>query len=178
MLDININSIKRFIAFLVGAAAITLNKKLGLELTTENQAALVTLIVAFIGQSMLKEKSLAQLKIESESAVTDTKSAIDVLNSTKAIVMVVLAALMLMPFTALAQETDRPQAVELRQGEVAPETGCFLPTKTCLATARQLDVQRRTIEQLSTRPQWWVVGVSMAVGVIVGAGAAVYLVHR
>lgn len=53
------SSIKRLAAFLIGLLAIVLNKKLGLELDASTQAAIVTIVLGFIGQSAWKEAKLA-----------------------------------------------------------------------------------------------------------------------
>lgn len=70
-------TIKRLIAFVVGVAAVALNKKLGLDLDVESQAMLVTLILGYIGQSSLKEAKVESAK--AAAGVTDTKTALTVL---------------------------------------------------------------------------------------------------
>ncbi len=73
-------SIKRSVVGGITAAIIALNKKLGLQLELGDITALVTLAVAFIGQSAIKEVKLAG--VEAAAKVDSVKAAVDVLNAT------------------------------------------------------------------------------------------------
>lgn len=181
----DINGIKRLLTFVVGFLAVVLNKKLGLELDAAAQATIVALCLGFIGQSMYKEKSLALLSAESKTEVPTTDKAVEVFNTIKGLMILALVGTMLLPTPARAGDlqsvvpADAPVvASTLKAGEPAPEAGCFLPNALCTSVAQKLVVQEKTIAQLKSRPEWWVVGVALATGVVVGAGAVAYLVHR
>lgn len=67
------STFRRFVVFAVGAVAVLLNKKLGLELGMEEQAALVTLVIAYLGQSAYKEAAKAKAMV----SAADIKSVED-----------------------------------------------------------------------------------------------------
>lgn len=52
-------SLKRLLFTLAGAAVVALNKKLGLGLETVDIAGIVSMVVAFVGQSAWKEAKMA-----------------------------------------------------------------------------------------------------------------------
>lgn len=71
-------SLKRAVVGAVTAALIAGNKKLGLGLEVSDVVALVTLAVAFIGQSAVKEVRLAG--VEAAAKVADVPAAVAVIN--------------------------------------------------------------------------------------------------
>lgn len=73
---------RRLIVFAVGVLAVALNRKLGLELDTTEQGALVALIIAYLSGSNYKEAQLARAAAagaKSASAVTTEAEAVRVL---------------------------------------------------------------------------------------------------
>lgn len=72
-------ALKRAVVGGLTAAIIAGNKKLGLGLELGDIAALVTLAVAFIGQSAMKEVKMAG--VEAAAKVDSAKSALDVINN-------------------------------------------------------------------------------------------------
>ena len=68
---------RRLIAAVVGVGAILLNRKLGIELTEVEQAALTTIIVTYIGGSNWKEGQVAK----ASSMTVDSTARIDTLEA-------------------------------------------------------------------------------------------------
>lgn len=65
--------LKRLLVTLAGAAIVALNKKLGLDLDALSIASISGMVVAYIGQSALKEVQLA--KVDAAAAVTSKPQA-------------------------------------------------------------------------------------------------------
>lgn len=65
-------SLKRLVFTLGGAAIVALNKKLGLDLGDFEIGSITAIVVAYLGQSALKEVQIA--KVDAAAAV-NTKSA-------------------------------------------------------------------------------------------------------
>lgn len=65
-------SLKRLVIMLGGVAVVAVNKKLGLDLGDLEIGSIATMVVAYLGQSALKEVQLA--KVDAAAAV-NTKSA-------------------------------------------------------------------------------------------------------
>lgn len=61
-------SLKRLFFTLAGAAIVALNKKLGLDLDSMSIASISAMVVAYLGQSALKEVQLA--KVDAAAAVS------------------------------------------------------------------------------------------------------------
>lgn len=61
-------SLKRLMFTLAGAAVVALNKKLGLDLDSMSIASISAMVVAYLGQSALKEVQLA--KVDAAAAVS------------------------------------------------------------------------------------------------------------
>ena len=75
-------SLKRAVVGAITAGAIMFNKKLGLQMELGDIAALVSLAIAFMGQSALKEVKLAG--VEAAAKVDSVKSAVDIMNAVPA----------------------------------------------------------------------------------------------
>ena len=74
--NLDFNSAKRFVAFLVGVAVLALNKKLSLDLDTASQATLAAFITGYIGQSAWKEvKTSAGVSASVQPPPADDKAA-------------------------------------------------------------------------------------------------------
>ncbi len=71
-------SLKRFLFTIAGAAVVAMNKKLGLGLDPVDIAGIVSMVVAFVGQSAWKEARLAGM--DAAAKVTDVKAAVDIIN--------------------------------------------------------------------------------------------------
>ena len=78
---------------------------------------------------------------------------------------------------------DAPVKVELTAGQPAPVNGCFLDTRTCVATGAEIAGLRaenaalkQSIEE-APDPLLFLVG-GAALGIVVGALAAPYLLPR
>lgn len=65
--------LKRLLVTLAGAAIVALNKKLGLDLDALSIASISGMVVAYIGQSALKEVQLA--KVDAAAAVASKPQA-------------------------------------------------------------------------------------------------------
>lgn len=72
-------SLKRVVVGGLTAAIVALNKKLGLDLGPVDIVSLVTLAVAFLTQSAIKEVKLAG--IDAAAKVDSVQAAVDVLNA-------------------------------------------------------------------------------------------------
>lgn len=70
-------SVKRAVVGGITAALIALNKKLGLQMDLGDIGALVTLAIAFIGQSAMKE--VAAAKVEAAATIKTPSDAAKVL---------------------------------------------------------------------------------------------------
>lgn len=67
--------------------------------------------------------------------------------------------------------------VPLDKGQPAPADGCFADTNSCIASARQRAALQYQSDQFSKRPDWWVVAVVGAAGILLG-GAATYAILK
>lgn len=66
-------SLKRLVIMLGGVAVVAVNKKLGLDLGDLEIGSIATMVVAYLGQSALKEVQLA--KVDAAAAVNSKQSA-------------------------------------------------------------------------------------------------------
>lgn len=73
---------RRFIAFLAALIIGALNKKLGLDLSEVEMAELLAFVLAYIGQSTVKELKKAKAAGEAAAAEVDSpQAALDVMNA-------------------------------------------------------------------------------------------------
>lgn len=66
-------SLKRLVIMLGGVAVVAVNKKLGLDLGDLEIGSIATMVVAYLGQSAMKEVSLA--KVDAAAAVATKNQA-------------------------------------------------------------------------------------------------------
>lgn len=59
---------RRLLVFLVGAAATLASRKLGFELSSEQQAALVALVLGYLAQSGYKEAAALKAQAEADKS--------------------------------------------------------------------------------------------------------------
>lgn len=68
-------TVKRGLAFLLGLLALALNKYAHLELSTETQAMITTLVLGFVAQSSMH--SMAKVKANAQATITTLPAAVE-----------------------------------------------------------------------------------------------------
>lgn len=58
-----------------------------------------------------------------------------------------------------------------KQGDVAPELGCFLRADMCLAVAQA----NKECQELAKAPSWWYVAGGLVTGIVMGIGVGVVI---
>jgi hypothetical protein len=180
---------RRFIAMLVGVLVMALNNRLGLNLDTGAQAALVGLIVAYIGQSVANDMKKAQLAANTAgAAVTSPQAALDAMNAKPPAaggfaslrMLLVLFLAVAVPVFAQTASSDAPVRTVILKGAPAPADGCYLNNVACVDTGKELASLRAERDSLkqsmedSPPPSLYVAGgaiLGLLVGVLMGPPA-------
>lgn len=179
-----LSTLKRLGAAAVGVAIVALNKKLGLNLGPEEVAGISAMVTGYILQSVWhsNKKLAADSKAAAEGTVKTGKDAAEVFNTAPKLLAFALMGAMLLPRAAHAQDdapTDvpaKPRAVSVTAGYVTEAPGTFLPEPLDIEQARRIVACETERDVLRAKgPPLWVVLVSVAGGLALGAGAVLYL---
>lgn len=177
--DAIVAAVKRFGSMAAGVAIIALNKRLGLGMGPEEIAALSSIIVAYMVQSVWhsNKKLQADAKAAAEATVKTSDDAAAVFNAGAKLLVFALLGALILPGIARADElpADAPKAVHVTAGYSTPSSGTFLPEPLDLREARRVVACEDERDKLRTQgPPAWVVIVSIVGGALLGGGAVLY----